>query len=269
MVGRKTRQRTWFSGVHHCYVVGISNKLSGDPVVCSFIMISTRLSTLSSLFFSLRSCISLFFIPSHSMALCLPLPCSVSFSVSLWFRASPLPFFPWFSHYVPLFHPLLLNPNNTVPLVYTNDRQHTRVASTRILTRSRAWTRTVSTRCTKLVSLRRPSVQWNRRTSSRFSSHGCCSPRDIIARWFFHPEQYANAGGCDVDDSSSSHDSSHFVSVFAFDRQKTVCNLPRPVSVGILTSGQIVSSNWSSVGFMAHARSIAARQFIDREDCFA
>lgn len=174
MVGRKTRQRTWFSGVHHCYVVGISNKLSGDPVVCSFIMISTRLSTLSSLFFSLRSCISLFFIPSHSMALCLPLPCSVSFSVSLWFRASPLPFFPWFSHYVPLFHPLLLNPNNTVPLVYTNDRQHTRVASTRILTRSRAWTRTVSTRCTKLVSLRRPSVQWNRRTSSRFSSHGCC-----------------------------------------------------------------------------------------------
>lgn len=173
MVGRKTRQRTWFSGVHHCYVVGISNKLSGDPVVCSFIMISTRLSTPSSLFFSLRSCISLFFIPSHSMALCLPLPCSVSFSVSLWFRASPLPF----SLIFPLrtsFSSPPLNPNNTVPLVYTNDRQHTRVASTRILTRSRAWTRTVSTRCTKLVSLPRPSVQWNRRTSSRFSSHGCC-----------------------------------------------------------------------------------------------
>ena len=173
MVGRKTRQRTWFSGVHHCYVVGISNKLSGDPVVCSFIMISTRLSTPSSLFFSLRSCISLFFIPSHSMALCLPLPCSVSFSVPLWFRASPLPF----SLIFPLrtsFSSPPLNPNNTVPLVYTNDRQHTRVASTRILTRSRAWTRTVSTRCTKLVSLPRPSVQWNRRTSSRFSSHGCC-----------------------------------------------------------------------------------------------
>lgn len=173
MVGRKTRQRTWFLGVHHCYVVGISNKLSGDPVVCSFIMISTRLSTPSSLFFSLRSCISLFFIPSHSMALCLPLPCSVSFSVSLWFRASPLPF----SLIFPLrtsFSSPPLNPNNTVPLVYTNDRQHTRVASTRILTRSRAWTRTVSTRCTKLVSLPRPSVQWNRRTSSRFSSHGCC-----------------------------------------------------------------------------------------------
>lgn len=173
MVGRKTRQRTWFSGVHHCYVVGISNKLSGDPVVCSFIMISTRLSTPSSLFFSLRSCISLFFIPSHSMALCLPLPCSVSFSVSLWFRASPLPF----SLIFPLrtsFSSPPLNPNNTVPLVYTNDRQHTRVASTRILTHSRAWTRTVSTRCTKLVSLPRPSVQWNRRTSSRFSSHGCC-----------------------------------------------------------------------------------------------
>lgn len=38
--------RSWrgtaFRGFCRCYVAGISNKLSGDPVVCSFIMISTR-----------------------------------------------------------------------------------------------------------------------------------------------------------------------------------------------------------------------------------
>lgn len=37
-----------FLGCSPSYMVGVSNKLSGDPVVCSFIMISTRLSILSS-----------------------------------------------------------------------------------------------------------------------------------------------------------------------------------------------------------------------------
>lgn len=42
--------------VREWYAVGIWNKLSGDPVVCSFIMISTRLSTTSYPFFSAFLC---------------------------------------------------------------------------------------------------------------------------------------------------------------------------------------------------------------------
>lgn len=42
---REVEKPGFFGGF---YMVGIRNKLSGDPVVCPFIMISTRLSILSS-----------------------------------------------------------------------------------------------------------------------------------------------------------------------------------------------------------------------------
>lgn len=48
-LGRKREvEEPSFLGCSPSYMVGVSNKLSGDPVVCSFIMISTRLSILSS-----------------------------------------------------------------------------------------------------------------------------------------------------------------------------------------------------------------------------
>lgn len=48
-LGRKREvEEPGFLGCSPFYMVGVSNKLSGDPVVCSFIMISTRLSILSS-----------------------------------------------------------------------------------------------------------------------------------------------------------------------------------------------------------------------------